>query len=317
MSRITTPFGFKTTASEVVEGINLSGKRIIVTGAASGIGIETARALALTGAEITLAVRDTNAGKRVASDISEATGNRSLNVAQLDLASRASIAAFVASWKGALNILVNNAGIMALPEIERTREGWEMQFAVNHLGHLALANGLRDALAAGGNARIVAVSSSAHQSSPIVFDDIHFRFRPYDPLLAYGQSKTANVLFAVGVTARWKEFGITANALMPGAILTNLQRHVDADTMRKWRGGIDIDPNNPPAHFKTMEQGAATSVLLAASPLLEGIGGRYFFDCNEAEVVTERTGDMSGVAPYALDAANAERLWEESLRMLG
>lgn len=318
MSRIITPFGFKTTASEVVEGINLSGRRIIVTGAASGIGVETTRALALTGAEITLAVRDTKAGGRVASDISEATGNRNLNVAKLDLASRASIAAFAAGWKGALNILVNNAGIMALPEIERTPEGWEMQFAVNHLGHFALANGLRDALsAAAGNARIVAVSSSAHQSSPIVFDDIHFRFRPYDPLLAYGQSKTANVLFAVGASARWKEFGITANALMPGAILTNLQRHVDADTLRKWRGGQDIDPNNPPAHFKTTEQGAATSVLLAASPLLEGIGGRYFFDCREAEVVTERTSDMSGVAPFALDAANAERLWEESLRMLG
>jgi hypothetical protein len=104
---------------------------------------------------------------------------------------------------------------------------------------------------------------------------------------------------------------------MPGAILTNIQRHVDTDTLREWRGGIDIDPNNPPAHFKTAEQGAATSVLLAASPLLEGVGGRYFFNCNEAEVVTERTGDMSGVAPYALDAANAERLWEESLRMLG
>lgn len=317
MSRITTPFGFKTTASEVVEGINLTGKRIIVTGAASGIGIETTRALALTGAEITLAVRDTNAGKRVASDIIEATGNRSLNVAKLDLASRDSIAAFVASWTGGLNILVNNAGIMALPEIKRTREGWEMQFAVNHLGHFALANGLRDALAAAGNARVVAVSSSAHQSSPVVFDDIHFRFRPYDPLLAYGQSKTASVLFAVGATTRWKEFGITANALMPGAILTNIQRHVDPSTMRKWRGGIEVDPNNLPAHFKTTERGAATSVLLAASPLLEGIGGRYFFDCNEAEIVTERTSDMSGVAPYALDAANAARLWEESLRMLG
>jgi NAD(P)-dependent dehydrogenase (short-subunit alcohol dehydrogenase family) len=317
MARITTPFGFKSTASEVVEGINLSGKRIIVTGAASGIGIETARALASTGAEITLAVRDTNAGGRVAADISAETGNNNVNVAKLDLADRASIAAFVADWKGTLNILVNNAGIMALPELELTREGWEIQFAVNHLGHFALANGLRDALAAAGNARVVAVSSSGHQLSPVIFDDIHFRFRQYEPLLAYGQSKTANVLFAVGASARWKKEGITANSLMPGAILTNLQRHVDQETMKKWRGGKDIDPDNLPANFKTPEQGAATSVLLASSPLLEGIGGRYFFDCNEAEIVTQRTTDMSGVAPFALDAANAERLWEESLRMLG
>jgi NAD(P)-dependent dehydrogenase (short-subunit alcohol dehydrogenase family) len=271
----------------------------------------------LTGAELTLAVRDTNAGARVAADISKTTGNLQIKVAKLDLADRDSIDAFAAGWKGAVHVLVNNAGIMALPELERTTEGWEMQFAVNHLGHFALANGLREALAAAGNARIVSVSSSAHQLSPVIFDDIHFRFRQYDPRLAYGQSKTATALFAVGATERWKEHGITANSLMPGAILTNLQRHVDAETMKKWRGGKDIDPDNLPANFKTPEQGAATSVLLAVSPFVEGIGGRYFFDCNEAEIVSERTADMSGVAPFALDAANAERLWEESLRMLG
>ena len=318
MSRIRTPFGFESTASEVVKGINLSSKRIIVTGAASGIGIETARALAGAGAEITLAVRDTNAGKRVAADISKATGNLQIKVAKLDLADRDSIAAFIRDWSGTLHVLVNNAGIMALSELERTaKEGWEMQFAVNHLGHFALANGLRGSLAAAGNARIVSVSSNAHQLSPVIFDDIHFRFRQYDPLLAYAQSKTANALFAVGATKRWKEDGITANSLMPGAILTNLQRHVDTETLRKWRGGKDVDPDNLPSNFKTPEQGAATSVLLASSPFVEGIGGRYFFDCNEAEIVSERAADMSGVAPFALDAANAERLWEESLRMLG
>jgi NAD(P)-dependent dehydrogenase (short-subunit alcohol dehydrogenase family) len=303
MTRITTPFGFHSTAAEVAAGIDLSGRRAIVTGGASGIGIETARALAGTGAEVTLAVRDPAAGERVAADLVAATGNRAVRVARLDLADRASIAAFAAAWSGPLHLLIHNAGVMALPE-QHTPEGWEMQFAVNHLGHFALALGLHGALAAAGNARIVAVSSSAHQLSPVIFDDLHFAFRPYDPLLAYGQSKSANVLFAVGATARWGADGITANALMPGAIATRLQRHL---------GGM----KTPPALRKTPEEGAATTVLLATSPQLEGIGGRYFVDCNEAEVLTRRSGDMTGVAPYALDPGNADRLWEASLRLLG
>ena len=285
-----------------MEGIDLTGKRAVVTGAASGIGVETARALARTGAEVTLAVRNVEAGKRVAADIAESTGNKKIRVAPLELTDRASIAKFVAGWAGPLHLLVNNAGVMALPE-QRTAEGWEMQFATNHLGHFALALGLHDALAADGAARIVSVSSSAHQSSPVVFDDIHFERRPYDARLAYGQSKTANALFAVGVTARWAKDGITSNALMPGAIATNLQRHV---------GGLQ----SPPALQKTTQQGAATSVLLATSPLLEGIGGRYFADCNESVVIAEGARDIAGVVPYALDPSAAERLWDISLRML-
>lgn len=302
MSRVTTLFGPRSTAYEVAEGADLTGKRVIVTGAASGIGVETARALARTGAEVTLAVRNLAAGAKVAADIVATTGNRRVRVAALELTDRGSIGAFVAEWRGLLHVLVNNAGVMAMPE-ERTPEGWEMQFATNHLGHFELALGLHDALAAADPGRIVSVSSSAHMLSPVVFDDIHFAFRPYDKWLAYGQSKTANVLFAVGASARWAEDGITANALMPGAIPTNLQRHV---------GGL----RTPPELQKTAEEGAATSVLLATSPLLEGIGGRYFADCNEAVPVTHRTRDMSGVAPYALDRGNADRLWEESLRML-
>lgn len=304
VSRITTPFGFQSTAAEVAEGIDLSGKRVIVTGASSGIGVETARALARTGAAVTLAVRNLDVGARVAADITATTGNRDIRVATLDLSDPVSIAAFVADWDGPLHVLVNNAGIMALPELQLTSGGCEMQFATNHLGHFALALGLHDALTADGAARIVSVSSSAHQLSPVVFDDIHFAFRPYDPRLAYGQSKTANVLFAVAATARWAGDGITVNALMPGAIATNLQRHL---------GGM----KTPIEQRKTPEQGAATSVLLAASPLLEGVGGRYFVDCNEALPVIQRTDDMSGVAPYALDPDNADRLWEESLRLLG
>jgi NAD(P)-dependent dehydrogenase (short-subunit alcohol dehydrogenase family) len=302
MARITTEFGFHSTAADVAAGIDLTGRRAVVTGGASGIGIETARALAAIGAEVTLAVRDTEAGARTAADITATTGNEQVHVAALDLADRASVAAFAAAWRGPLHVLVNNAGVMATPE-EHTPEGWEMQFATNHLGHFALTAGLHDALAAGAPARIVSVSSSAHTVSPVVFDDVHFAFRPYDPSLAYGQSKSANVLFAVGATARWAAEGITANALMPGAIETRLQRHAGPMT-------------TAPELRKTPEQGAATSVLLATSPRLEGIGGRYFADCNEGFLVSRRTGDMTEVAPYALDPGNAERLWELSERLL-
>jgi NAD(P)-dependent dehydrogenase (short-subunit alcohol dehydrogenase family) len=313
--RITTPFGFESTAAEVAEGVDLSGTRAVVTGAASGIGVETARALAGTGAGVTLAVRDLDAGARVAADITATTGNADVTVAQLELTDRASIDAFAASWDGPLHLLVNNAGVMALKQRELTPEGYEMQFATNHLGHFALALGLHDALAADGHARIVSVSSTGHLRSPIIFEDIHFDFRPYEPFLAYGQSKTANVLFAVEATRRWAQDGITANALMPGGIVTNLQRHTDPEYMERARAqsGGEI-------RFKSVEQGAATSVLLAVSPHLEGIGGRYFDDCNEAEVLTKRGEGrfaMNGVAWYALDGALAQRLWDESLLMLG
>jgi NAD(P)-dependent dehydrogenase (short-subunit alcohol dehydrogenase family) len=308
MAPVKTPFGFESTAAEVIAGVDVSGKRAIVTGGASGIGVETARALAAAGAEVTLAVRNISAGASAAADITATSGNLAVKVAQLDLADRVSIDAFVSQWAGPLHILVNNAGIMASPE-ERTVDGWELQFATNHLGHFALATGLHGALAVARNARIVAVSSTAHLSSPVIFDDLHFRFRPYDPRLAYGQSKTANILFAVEATTRWAQDGIVANALNPGAILTNLQRHV---------GGTLV---TPPELQKRPEQGAATSVLLAASPLLDGIGGRYFDNCNEAIQVDHRPSeiaDLAGiVAPYALDPDNAGRLWETSLNLLG
>jgi len=311
---ITTPFGFESTAADVAEGIDLSGTRAVVTGAASGIGVETARALAGTGAAVTLAVRDLEAGARVAEDISASTGNPDVAVAALDLVDRASIDAFAKAWEGPLHLLVNNAGVMAIQELELTREGLEMQFATNHLGHFALALGLHDALAADRNARIVSVSSSGHLRSPVIFEDINFGFRPYEPFLAYGQSKTANVLFAVEATRRWAGDGITANALMPGGIMTNLQRHVDPERMERMRA-----QSGGRLRFKTVEQGAATSVLLAVSPQLEGVGGRYFEDCNEAEVLMKRAEEpyaMRGVAWYALDAGIAERLWDESLKLL-
>jgi len=309
MNLISTPFDATSTAAQVAEGIDLSGRTVIVTGAASGIGVETARALAGTGAEVTLAVRDLEAGRRVAEAIASATGNDAARVAHLDLSDIASVDAFAAAWEGPLHVLVNNAGVMNTPE-QYTAAGWELQFATNHMGHFALALGLHEALAADGAARIVSVSSSGHGSSPVVFDDLHFDRRDYDPSLAYGQSKTANVLFAVEATRRWASEGITANALMPGGIWTNLQRHWDPDVLAR------IRDSELGQQAKTPEQGAATSVLLATSPVLEGVGGRYFEDCHEAEVVPAIVDGVHGVRDYALDPAAAERLWDVSLELL-
>ena len=305
MPLIKTTFGFHTTADEVISGINLTGKRAIVTGGASGIGIETVRALAKAGAEVTIAARNVDAGNNVAADIIASTGNPNIHVAQLDLDNLSSINAFVENLKGPLDILINNAGVMAIPDLQKTPAGIEMQFMTNHLGHFALAVGLHEALKSAGSARIVVVASSGHLFSPVVFDDINFLFRPYDALQAYGQSKTACILFAVGANERWSTDGITVNALNPGAIQTNLQRHVGGKL------------RSAPEHHRTQQEGAATSILLATSPQLEKTGGRYFENCNEAEMVTKRPDTYEGVAMYALDKENAKRLWNVSMKMIG
>ncbi|MFD4231446.1 SDR family NAD(P)-dependent oxidoreductase [Streptomyces sp. NPDC058545] len=295
-----TPFGFSSTADDVIAGIDLTGRRALVTGATSGLGVETARTLAAAGAEVVLGVRRREAGDRIAAQITERTGNPLVSARALDLADLRSVTAFVASWDGPLHILINNAGIMALPELEVTPEGHELQFATNYLGHFALTSGLHDALAAASGARIVSVSSSAHLFSPVIFDDLDFRLRPYDRWAAYAQSKTADVLLAVEADRRWSHEGILANALNPGAIATGLQKHT---------GGLQT----PVDKRKTPAQGAATSVLLAASPLVESVGGRYFEDCNEAPVLRAKPVMFGGgVAPWALDAYNAERLWDTS-----
>ncbi|MDX1871701.1 SDR family NAD(P)-dependent oxidoreductase [Mycolicibacterium sp. 120266] len=309
---VRTPFGFESTAAEVSAGVDLSGKTAIVTGASSGIGVETARALARAGAAVTLAVRDVDATGPIAADIRSDTGNDAVTVAALDLSRPDSVVAFASAWTGPLHILVNNAGVMAVQQLTLTEAGHELQFATNHLGHFGLAIGLYDALRQAGGARIVSVSSSGHLRSPVIFDDIDYAFREYDPFGAYGQSKTANVLFAVEASRRWAGDGITANALMPGGIATALQRHLPL--------GYNVEArerfHRAGSRFKSVEQGAATSVLLAASPLVEGVAGKYFEDCNEAAVVDRRDTGIGGVAPYALDLDNAERLWDLSLSML-
>jgi NAD(P)-dependent dehydrogenase (short-subunit alcohol dehydrogenase family) len=304
-------FSADTTAAEVIDGVDLHGRRAVVTGASSGIGVETARALAAAGADVTLAVRNTDAGAQVAERLEKELppGSGQLTVGRLDLADRSTIAAFVAAWQGPLHILVNNAGVMATPELTRTPEGREWQFGVNHLGHFALTTGLHPALAAADGARVVSVSSIGHLFSPVVFDDLDYRFRPYDPWTSYGQSKTANALFAVGAAERWADDGITANALMPGNVgETSLARHMDMDQVAAFiaSGELALPPQ------KSVEQGAATSVLLAASPTVRGVTGAYFEDCARSEPVTERAGAVAGVAPYALDRANAARLWAVS-----
>jgi NAD(P)-dependent dehydrogenase (short-subunit alcohol dehydrogenase family) len=307
----TTTYGPTTTAAEIVADVDLHGRRAVVTGASSGIGVETARALASTGAEVTLAVRNLEAGRKVADGIAEKLppGAGGVRVAPLDLADPASVAGFVRAWSGPLHILVNNAGVMALPKLTRTPAGYEMQFATNHLGHFALTTGLHRWLAEADSARVVAVSSIGHLFGPVVFDDLHYRFRPYDQWTSYGQSKSAIVLFAVAAAQRWAGDGIAVNALMPGNIAsTALARHMGPDDLANF--GKETDLTLPPV--KTIEQGAATSVLMAASPDVEGVTGRYYEDCAEAPVVHEREGHAGGVAPYVLDPDNADRLWQTS-----
>jgi NAD(P)-dependent dehydrogenase (short-subunit alcohol dehydrogenase family) len=308
MDTTISPFGFASTAEEVVAGLDLSGKRAIVTGAASGIGVETARALARAGADVTIAVRRVDAGERVAGEIGGA-----VDVRALDLSDQQSVRRFAEAWDGPLHILINNAGVMALPSLQRTSEGWEMQLATNHLGHFALAVLLHPALAAAEGARVISLSSVAHRRDGLDFDDLNFERREYDPMVAYAQSKTATALFAVGASAHWADDGILANAVHPGAIAdSNLSRHMAPEALKQARtsGGY---------RFKTPEQGAATSVFVATSPLLEGVGGRYFDDVAQAPVIDPATAAWGepGVAAHALDPDRAERLWEISARLVG
>ncbi|EFH85827.1 SDR family NAD(P)-dependent oxidoreductase [Ktedonobacter racemifer] len=308
---LTTPFGATTTAMEVIEGIDLRGKRAIITGGSGGIGVETARALAHAGAEVMLAVRNIDAGEQTAEDIRQTTGNQHIHVGQVNLSDLNSVRAFVQGWQGPLDILVNNAGVMAIPTREVSAQGHEMQFATNHLGHFALALGLHDALAAAGHARIVSVSSVGHINGEVDFDDIDFHYRPYDAWVSYGQAKTANVLFAVEAARRWADDGIVANALNPGRIAsTNLGRYMKDAPVNSAQSGLA----SRGVSVKNIEQGAATSVLLAASPLVESVSGRYFEDCNEAG--PHQPGIRRGVAVYAIDPDNARRLWNISQHML-
>jgi NAD(P)-dependent dehydrogenase (short-subunit alcohol dehydrogenase family) len=310
-TRTVSPFDFGSTAAEVIRGIDLRGRRALVTGAASGIGVETARSLASAGAETFVAARDLAAAERVAREIAASTGNETVTAVQLDLLDRASVDRLVDEYDGPLHVLVDNAGVMAVPELRLSPEGHELQLATNHLGHFRLALGLLPALRAADGARVVSVSSRAHLSSAVDFDDIDFARRAYDPALAYAQSKTANVLFAVAAARRWADDGIEVNALHPGAIAdSNLSRHYDPAVLHELRTSGRYT-------FKSIGQGAATSVFVATSPLLDGVVGRYFENCQEADPddPTVAGTDAAGVARHALDPDAAEQLWAVSLEM--
>jgi NAD(P)-dependent dehydrogenase (short-subunit alcohol dehydrogenase family) len=299
-----------TPARIVVNNHDLTGRHVIVTGGASGIGIETARALAGAGADVMLAVRDRVAGERAAADINESIGADRVLAGTLDLASLGSVGSFVDAWGDEpLDILINNAGVMATPRLY-TAEDLELQIGTNHFGHFVLTMGLTRALMNAAEedrtARVVQLSSIGHRRSDINWDDVNYRARPYDKWEAYGQSKTANALFAVGYSERFEEHGVTANAVMPGGIVTPLQRYLTKDEMVAM-GWMD-EEGNLREGFKTPEQGASTSVWAAVGEELEGVGGLYLEDCAEAPPWSA-DNPMKGVMPYALDPESAERLW--------
>ncbi|UAL10257.1 SDR family NAD(P)-dependent oxidoreductase [Caulobacter segnis] len=317
--RITSPFGAKSTAREVVAGHDLSGRVAIVTGAATGIGVETARALALAGAEVIIAARKPELGEEVANQINAEAGLKRVSFGMLDLSSLEAIRHFAHRWGDRrLNILVNNAGVMACP-LSRTADGLEMQIGTNHFGHFLLSvllapNLIDGAEHSGRRSRLVSLSSIGHRRSGVNFEDPNYQTRPYDKWEAYGQAKTANSLFAVGFDKRFRDQGVNANAVMPGGIMTPLQRHMSLDEQRAM-GWLD-ENDKPREGFKTTEQGAATSVWAAVGDELDGVGGLYLEDCNQA-VPWSQERPWNGVMPHALDPEAANRLWDLSVKTVG
>ncbi|MEW6392519.1 MAG: SDR family NAD(P)-dependent oxidoreductase [Pseudomonadota bacterium] len=317
--RITSPFGAKSTAREVVAGHDLSGRVAIVTGAATGIGVETARALAEAGAEVIIAARKPELGEEVANQINEEVGMKRVSFGMLDLSSLEAVRHFAHRWGDRrLNLLINNAGVMACP-LSRTVDGLEMQIGTNHFGHFLLSvllapNLVDGAEHSGHRSRLVSLSSIGHRRSPVNFEDPNYLTRPYDKWEAYGQAKTANSLFAVGFDKRFRDKGVNANAVMPGGIMTPLQRHLPIEE-QKALGWID-EAGKPRDGFKTTEQGAATSVWAAVGDELEGVGGLYLEDCNQA-VPWSKEQPWVGVMPHALDPEAAERLWALSVETTG
>jgi NAD(P)-dependent dehydrogenase (short-subunit alcohol dehydrogenase family) len=316
--RITSPYGAYTEARTVLAGHDLSGRTAVITGGATGIGLETARALSQAGAAVVIAVRRPEMGEQAVRQINQSAKGAPATAAALDLADLASVRRFAEAWGDRpLHMLINNAGVMACPQ-SYTADDLEMQIGVNHFGHFLLAVLLSKALeagAAGGrNARLVALSSIGHFRSPVHFEDPHFRRRPYEKWSAYGQSKTANALFAVGFHQRFRDRGVIANAVMPGGIMTPLQRHLAREEMIAL-GWIN-EAGETAQGFKTPEQGASTSVWAAVGPELEGVGGLYLENCAEAQPYDPQ-GPRSGVKAYALDPEAADRLWSLSLETTG
>lgn len=305
--RIGSGFGARSTARDVLRGIDLTGKLAIVTGGYSGLGLETTKALAGAGAHVVVPAR------RPERALEAVSGLGDVEVEALDLSDLGSVRDFAEKFLATgreVHILIGNAGVMAAPET-RVGPGWELQFATNHLGHYALVNRLWPAIRRGGG-RVVSVSSGAHRMTGIRWDDVQLT-RGYDRWLAYGQAKTANVLFAVHLDRLAAPYGVRAFSLHPGNILTPLQRHLPKEEMVA-AGWIDEDGNGIDRSFKTPGQGAATQVWAATSPQLDGRGGVYLEDCDIAPV-SDGTGP--GVSPHAIDPGEAERLWRLSAELTG
>lgn len=309
-------FGPASTADEVIRGINLTGKTVVVTGGASGIGIETVRAFRSAGARVIVPARDTAKAKAALATMPDVI------VEAMDLLEPAAIDRFasrVLSLTDTLDMLVNNAGVMAAP-LTRDARGYEMQFAANHLGHFQLTCRLWPALVRAEGARVVALSSYGHRRAGIDFRDPHFERREYDRWIAYGQAKTANALFAVALDSIGRHWNVRAFAVHPGGIATPLARHmlpseIEASRIFDAEGKPVIDPEN---NKKTPEQGAATSVWCATSPQLAGMGGVYCADCDIAIALpSDGSPEMHGVRPRAIDPVSAGRLWQLSEQLTG
>jgi NAD(P)-dependent dehydrogenase (short-subunit alcohol dehydrogenase family) len=314
-------FGAESTTNEVLEGVNLSGKRVLVTGVSAGLGVETARVLAAHGAEVVGAARNLAKAKEATAPVRAGAANGGgLELTELDLASlksvRACADAIVANGKP-FDLVICNAGVMATP-FGKTADGFETQFGTNHLGHFVLVNRIASLMKPG--ARLVNLSSAGHQISDVDLDDPNFERAPYSAWASYGRSKTANILFAVEFDRRHKDRGIRATALHPGAIQTELSRYLDEEARRELTEimtQVGRLPGAKPIAYKSVPQGAATSVWAAAVAKADAVGGRYCEDCHVADVIDAPGFTFAGVRPYALNPARAQALWAKSEQMVG
>ena len=313
-------FGAQSTTDDVLDGVNLSGKRVLVTGVSAGLGVETARTLAAHGATVVGAARDLDKAHCATDPVrAAATNGGSLELVALDLASLKSVRAcsdlLVAAGKP-FDVVICNAGVMATPK-GKTADGFETQFGTNHLGHFVLVNRIARLLKSG--SRLVNLSSAGHRFADVDLDDPNFERTPYDAFVAYGRSKTANVLFAVEFDRRPKEAGARATAVHPGSIQTELGRHMTPELMQQMIKSIEAGNRAaklPPFQWKSIPQGAATSVWSGFVAKLDEVGGKYCEDCHVAEIL-DNPDARGGVRPYALDAQRAKALWAKSEDMVG
>ncbi len=317
-------FNEASTTDQVLEGVDLSGKRIVITGASSGLGEQSARAMSSKGASITMAARNPEKNEAAASRIRASVPGADLELRTLDLANLASIRSFAKDFLADhdhIDVLLNNAGVMVCP-YGTTADGFEMQLGTNHIGHFLLTGLLAPALVATPGARVVALSSGAHGIADIDYDDPMFERRDYNPWDAYGQSKTANALFAVELDRRFRDKGVHAFSVHPGMIMTELARHMTPEVMAQMTQRVQDEGDKsatssdaPAMTFKPVEAGAATQVWAATAPELEEHGGMYLGDCQ----LGIEGGDMRtrGVQSYALDAESAAKLWSASEGWVG